>query len=67
MGHADAAVLPTEEVGISGRGILPTSVAVVDHVVGVDVMLLEEVKCLVERTYATFHLQRWVEVVPDKA
>ncbi len=67
LGHADAAVLPTAEGGISGRGVLHASVAVVDHVVGVDVMLLEEVKCLVERTYAAFHLQRWVEAVPDKA
>ncbi len=46
-----------KEVGVSGRGILHTSVAVVDYVVDVDVMLLEEVECLVEHAYTAFHLQ----------
>ena len=67
LGHADTAVLRTEQVGISGRGILHTSVAVVDHVVSVDVMLLEEVECLVERTHAAFHLQGGVQAMSDNA
>ena len=67
MGHADVAVLRAKQVGVSGRGVLHASVAVVDHVVGVNVVLLEEVKCLVERTHAAFHLQGGVQAMVDKA
>ena len=67
LGHADAAVLRTEQVGVSGRGVLHASVTVVDHVVGVDVVLLKEVECLVERTHAAFHLQGGVQAMADNA
>ena len=67
MGHADATVLRAKQVGVSGGGVLHSSVAVVDHVVGVDVMLLEEVECLVERTHAAFHLQGGVQAMSDNA
>ena len=67
LGHADAAVLRAEQLCISGRGVLHASVAVVDHVVGVDVVLLKEVECLVERTHAAFHLQGGVQAMADNA
>ena len=67
LGHADATGLQAKEVGVSGRGILHALVAVVDHVVGVDVILLEEVKCLGERTYATFYHQGGVQAMSDNA
>lgn len=38
-----------------------------DHVVDVDVVEFEKVKCLVERMHATFLLKRRVKAVTDNA
>ena len=65
--HADAIALVAEALGVAVGGVLDASVAVVNHVLDVNVVLFVEVERLVERLEATFDLEGWVKAVADDA